>query len=290
MRKSLHPLRKAFTMIEVILVIVILGIVSSIGSEIIANVYEQYIIQRAQHRASIKTELAATQIANRLASAIPGTVVRRTLNAAFTDINEPGNNADDTLQWVGSDMDSFKTMGNSGVAGQATTQRSRRPGWSGFCDVDSPNTTLKNIFTPGSNLPLATTIINNLGGFIENAYIYFPAKSGLVSYPIMGGLPSSPQTIVLNPARDPNDTIVEHYKLAWTSYALYVDGNGNLKLYYNFSPTIGAQVEVISQILLRNVTTFEFRGDGRTIRFKICVEEDIGESFKITSCKEKAVF
>ena len=63
-------------MLELIFVIVILGIVSSIGAEIIAKIYGQYIIQRAQHRASIKTELAATQIANRLRYAIPGTVYR----------------------------------------------------------------------------------------------------------------------------------------------------------------------------------------------------------------------
>jgi len=60
-----QTLRRGFSMLELIFVIVILGIVSSIGAEIIANVYESYIVQRAQHRASIKTELAAIQIANR---------------------------------------------------------------------------------------------------------------------------------------------------------------------------------------------------------------------------------
>ena len=87
MKKSLHHLRHAFSMIELIFVIIILGIISSIGAEIIASVYEQYIIQRAQHRASLKTELAATQIANRLAYAMPSTIVRRVGTGRDISIN-----------------------------------------------------------------------------------------------------------------------------------------------------------------------------------------------------------
>ncbi len=45
--------RAGFTMLEVVFVIVILGVVSSIGAEIIAQVYESYITQRASHRSSI---------------------------------------------------------------------------------------------------------------------------------------------------------------------------------------------------------------------------------------------
>jgi len=89
--------RSALTMIELIFVIVILGIVSSIGAEIIANTYESYIIQRAEYRASMKTELALNQIANRLRYAIPGTVGFRTTKAsAFTPITSP-NTGNDNL-------------------------------------------------------------------------------------------------------------------------------------------------------------------------------------------------
>ena len=108
--------RSAFSMLELIFVIVILGIVASIGSELIVRVYQQYIVQRAQHRASIKTELAATQIANRLASAIPGTVIRKLDHTATAweyiteaiDLSSLSPSGDyGVLQWVGSDTDSF---------------------------------------------------------------------------------------------------------------------------------------------------------------------------------------
>jgi len=288
MRKSIHSWQYAFSMIELIFVIVILGIVSSIGAEIIANVYEQYIIQRAQHRASIKTELAATQIANRLAYAIPGTIIRGFSTgsmASYTDINEPGTGGENVLQWVGADMDSFKSMSQH----PSNTGPKRRPGWSGFCDLSASAGT--NISTPGSNLALSTNIIANLsaGGTartLDDAQIYFPAKSGLKSYSVASG---AGENIILD--AQPGDVIVEHYKLAWTSYALVTAADGTLRLHYNFSPTIRADWSSGSnQILLRNVSTFRMRGDGHTIRFKLCVQEEIGEDFNITSCKEKAVF
>lgn len=278
----IYGYKKAFSMLELIFVIIILGIVSSIGAEIIANVYEQYIIQRAQHRASIKTELAATQIANRLAYAIPSTIVRRVdTTGTPEDINDAPNPANNytILQWVGTDADSFKTI---------TSSTDRRPGWSGFCDIDVWNQGNTNISTPGSNLGLATTIIGNLSKnnpkTLADASLYFPTKAGVVESPISSGTASG---FTLNTAPT---TIVEQYKLAWTSYALKVSPYGTLTLHYNFSPSKGTDVLGLSSILLRNVSTFRFRGDGKTIRFKLCVEEPIGEDFNITSCKEKAVF
>jgi len=274
-----RPIRfhKAFSMLELIFVIIILGIVSSIGAEIIANTYESYVLQRAQHRASLKTELAATQIANRLAYAIPGTVVRKSSlgDASATDINQPGLTSDTILQWVGADADSFKAI---------TSSTHRKPGWSGFCDVNASTTT--SISTPGSNLALTTAIRTNLGLTAANPKIYFPAESGLVSARASLPFPAGAESINLS---TPTPKIVEHYKLATSSYALVADGD--LKLYYNFDPSIGVDAtNATAQVLLRNVSTFEFRGDGRTIRFKICVDEDIGENYKITICKEKAVF
>ncbi len=264
-------------MLELIFVIVILGIVASIGSELIVRVYQQYIVQRAQHRASIKTELAATQIANRLASAIPGTVVRRDalIGGTIEGINDDMNLTGDSyiaLQWVGSDSDSFNY------------QASTKPGWSGFCDIDasSPN----QIITPGSNLAsISSTIKSNLGITTNSHFaIYFPYDTNTTAYYGTG----TGETITL----DNNAShIVEHYKLAVSSYALVVDQtDGHLYLHYNFDPTRAEDIGATRSLLMKNISTFKFKGAGRTIRFKICKEENIGEDFNITACKEKAVF
>ncbi len=271
--------RKAFSMLELIFVIVILGVVSSIGAEIIANVYESYIIQRAQHRASLKTDIAATQIANRLSNAIPGTIVRKVkLGDPFEDVNDPTGTGDyDVLQWVGSDVDSFNAI---------KANDNLLPGWNGFCDVDNSPLTGKLVSSPGSNLDLATTIIGNLGGAMDTSAIYYIADSALQKRDIDGATTTGTDIGLDNTL----DNISEHYKLAWSSYALVIDDAGTMSLNYDFEPTTGVAVGGTSAILLRNVSVFKFKGDGRTIRFKICVDEPIGEDFNITICKEKAVF
>ncbi len=265
-------------MLELVFVIVILGIVSSIGAELIANVYENYIVQRAQHRSSIKTQLAINQIANRLRYAIPGTIVRRVGKAGTPEFATESMTIDLTgktysvLQWVASDGDSFEAIDSSVSSGTA-----RRPGWSGFCDINASTRT--SISTPGSNLALTNTIQTNLGRTGQFA-IYFPND------PIAHFGTGTAQTITL----DNNATrIVERYKLAWTSYALVVE-SGELNLYSNFSPTTGAVIGATKSLLLKNVTNFKFESRGQTTRIKLCTEEKISDSATIPSCKEKAIF
>lgn len=266
----------AFSMLELVFVIVILGIVAAIGSETIVKVYESYIVQRAEHRASLKTELAATQIANRLASAIPGTVVRRITPTGATEGINDLMSLDTTgetytvLQWVASDTDSFNTYDDT----------DDKVGWSGFCDVNVSAT--NTIQTPGSKLSLANTVQSNLGNTSGKFAIHFPYDANRTAYYGSG----TAETIALD-----NNTshIVEHYKLAWTSYALVVT-NGDLYLHYNFPPERAATIGNTKSLLMENISTFKFKGGGRTIRFKICKEEPISEDVNISACKEKAVF
>ena len=269
--------RPAFSLLELVFVIVILGIVSSIGAELIAKVYENYIVQRAQHRASIKSQIAINQIANRLRYVIPGTMVRRVgkIGVAETLMESMGSSADSytVLQWVATDGESFEAINTS-----ASTGAERRPGWSGFCDLNASTRT--NISTPGSNLALTNIIQTNLGRTGSKFAIYFP-NDPIAHYGTGAG-----QTITLD---NNATTIVERYKLAWTSYALVVEG-GDLNLYYNFAPTTAAAIGNTKSLLLKNVTNFKFERRGQTTRIKLCVEEDIGNGIRIPSCKEKAVF
>ncbi len=276
--RVLKPLRSAFSMLELVFVIVILGVVSSIGAEIIVQVYESYIVQRSHYKSAIKSELALNQIANRLRYAIPGTVVvRADLGSPAVSISAATGADDRVIQWVGYDADSFEAI---------DSDADLKPGWSSFCDIAASTAT--TISTPGSNLDLATEIIDNLGGDIADAVLYFPDENG-ASVAISGG---SGESINLDAAIPAGDRIHERYKLAWTSYALEVDDNNDLILHYNFSPILGADINGQSSILLRDVTNFRFKGSEGSIRIKVCKEEKIGTDADeaVHSCKEKVIF
>ncbi len=278
MRQPLSKARSAFTMVELILVTIILGIVSSIGAEIIANAYESFIIQRAHHRASIKTELTVLQVANRLRYAIPGTIYRIKNDDTLESLESPmsGSGSDyKGLQWVSYDGNSFEAI---------TSDSNRIPGWSGFIDVDNAETDTSHLKTLGSDLELTNNIIQNLspsGKDISDAYVYFPNRT---FYPIAS---ASDDLITLNDTN--SKTIYEHYKLAWSSYALVVE-DGDLWLYYDFNAAPASDKGETKERLAKNIKTFKFKGAGNTIRFKLCTTEQISEDYNVTSCKEKAVF
>lgn len=271
MRKTITN-RLAFSLLELIFVIIILGVIASVGSEIIAKVYEGYIIQRAEHRASVKTQLTLNQIANRLRYAIPGTIVRRVGKTGTAELatSTMASNPNDytVLQWVAADNDSFQAI---------SSDTNRQPGWSGFCDVAASSDTV--LSTPGSNFTLANAIQSNLGGS-GTFSVYFPGD------PTAHFGTGAGSTITLTTAAA---RIVERYKLSWTSYALVVE-SGDLYLYYNFSPTIGATIGATKSLLLKSVSNFKFETRGQTTRIKLCGEESIGSGNTLSSCKEKAVF
>ncbi len=308
----LTPSKKsAFTMLELVFVIVILGIVASIGSQIIVQVYESYLVQRAVHRSTIKTELVAVQLANRLAYSVPGTVIgRNDDNITFDALNNIVVGADRTiLEWIGSDEDSFGS-----IDAGAGTGLTRRPIWSGYCDVDDPSNTITSLSTPGSRLSDLSTIIGSLSSStITDAAILFPDTYDVNTIGYAGGVnnfninPVAGQTSDTKLTLDVHQAtrvIKEHYKLAWTAYAVVptpvtdVVARGfqagetlwDLTFYYDYQPWDGENYgNGSSQILLRNVSVFNFTGAGDTIRFKICQRENVGGTFSINSCKEKAV-
>jgi len=285
MRSPQAPVsRPAFSMIEVVFAIVILGIVASIGSQMIVKVFEGYVVERAQYRASIKTELALNQIANRLRYAIPGTIISRPSkdSNSTTPITDIGSltASNKVLQWVAYDGDSFEAI---------TNNTNRKPGWSGFCDLAA--STKSTIKTPGSHLTLADTIIKNLSHnskSLADAVIYFPDGT-TKSYGIDK---QDDTTLKLDTNLSAGTTIYERYKLAWTSYALEVNSDNDLILHYKFAPTYAATINGSSSILLHHVTNFRFQGSESSIRVKICKEERIGGTTdaNITSCKEKVIF
>jgi len=270
--------KKAFSLIEVIFVLVILGIVASISSQIIVQVYENYITQNAIYKVGTKTELVANQIVNRLAYRVQETTLtknhkkflaKRNDNTKWAardrdwlelnQLNVAGGGVDTehytTIEWIGYDNDSFSATNN--------------PAWSGVADY---NTATRNSFvTPGSTLTNVATIISNLSKdssgnskvdltATKPATVIFANQSGTIkkNHPLCMGLIPQDENSTLGciyAVRNNGNTnltfttpkavtITERYKLAWSAYALApeedpITHKKELVLYSNYQPWNG---------------------------------------------------
>jgi prepilin-type N-terminal cleavage/methylation domain-containing protein len=315
-------MKRAFTMVELVMVIVVLGIVAGLGAEMIANAYRNYILQHAVHQASRRLETATERIAGLLTHRIPGTTLARNpddLNDTVTVTTQiPNDKIHSMLEWIGTAYDSF--------AAAAT------PGWSGFCDLNASSST--TISTPGSNLNFASTVMANLSGNgvdlsgtvqrpaiifrdmqYSDAIFYDPLRcmgmtdtnTSCISRVRMTGA----TTLAFDPvsAARPNKHLSEHYKLGWSAYAVCPTGDGengesfDLVLLHNYQPwegeylsggtrcdyNVGAGTAPERDLLVRQITVFKFAESGDAIRIRLCAQASIGEDRNITLCKEKVV-
>ena len=317
MQSSVHY-KKAFSLLELIFVIIILGIVSSIGATILAQLYENHIVQRAMHRVTSKTELAINQIANRLSYRIDNSVITRRTDTfePLTDMPFNTNNRDrTTLEWIGYDNESFSAQ--------------RRPGWSGYCDL-SASSAAGGISTSGSTLTTTDTIIGNLSGASNPQLALLFSLNGNLD---AGIVPSSQcfgydgNTSCIHQVTITNNTtlgtnraaatahISDHYKLAWSAFAIVsvnedalyndvrdgaeVSGENprsfDLEFRYNYQPWAGDSYDdagTARSTIIRNVTSFKYAELGGTLRIKLCATErvgDVGSSVNVSVCKEKVV-
>lgn len=312
-----YMMQKAFTLLEVIMVIVILGIVASIGSSALVNVYETYITQRAIHDASLKTELAINQLANRLTYRMNGTLIARrpgktgTVEGVdfFAANNVPLNLRETftALEWIGYDRDGFEAR--------------KAPAWSGFCNVTHPRTNFNRIASPGTQPVQLGTIIDHYTGTTDrtggalhfvaanyeanNAYseaCHYAGRTAGCMFPVTM---TNWRTITFN--GDGNRTAgqmvySQFYQYSSSAFAVVpeqksapdnqINGQNvyDLHFYYAYQPWQNENyLNGRESTLLENVSVFRFRDEPNAIRLKICVVERISDTDQISICKEKAV-
>jgi len=295
-------MKKAFTMIELVMVIVILGIVASIGSEIVLTLYKNYIQSRAMNQLEIQTELTLEQIAKRLQYRIKPSTIARRANGNFTGLSN-SDNSYSIIEWIGYSNESLL---------------SSPPGWSGFIDLNhvDTNRTARTLKTTDSNLTLTSNTMSALtNGTIdltvgnEATLIFQTAYTandfGWAQNNINTNGPATIRVtrntddiLTVNAADIPTD-IYEHYALAHSAYAI-VPSNVNstdfdLILYYNYQPWIATRNNYTlgsSATLAEHVSLFQFKQDDTVIRLKLCLHDnnETGTGDRIAICKEKVVY
>lgn len=280
-------LRKGFTMIELIFVIVILGILSKFGVDLLAKIYENYVFSGVQNRLQNESEMAVRQIANRLQYRIKDSVIARAGGTIFP-IGNAGINAT-VLEWIGMDIDGWR--------GRATTN----PDWSGFIDLDSSSAAA--LATPGTtSIPtvLGEPAIFFIGSNVDltSNFGWGPGNIGNQNASIHPVQLAAGATFTSSPTV-PDDfsgvDVYEYYQLARSAYAVSLEGN-QLFLYYNYQPWNGgsmatAQAAGNKVLLMENVDTFKFRSRGDTLQVQVCVtENNITGQGAYAICKEKTIF
>lgn len=305
----------AFTMIELVMVIVIFGIVASIGAEIVAKLYENYLRTRAINRLESQTEIVLEQIAKRLQYRIKDSVRANNNNGAAASwvalpSAVPGYNI---IEWIGISNESFLGEHNG---------TSVVPGWSGLIDMESNNTKLatRTLETPGSRLDFASNIIfalTNGDVNMSNEAGNLPAlifKNSKPLYNVNNYYTEGGNTYTTHVSRSTNTRLhipdddnltdfdgdgggdlFEQYYLSHSAYALVPVGNAadfNLTLLYNYQPWEGeTYANGTSSVLAENVSTFRIIQTGDTIRIKLCIHDNNQSgNFDFSACKEKAIF
>ena len=308
---------KAFTMIELIFVIVIMGILAKFGVEFLAQAYNSFIHSKINNQLQGQSEIAVEFVANRLQYRIKDSVIAREGAPTYLFYGLSGYGEDNAtiLEWVGSDVEGFRgdTM----------------PYWSGVIDfVDSNATFLKSPETNTTAIENLIQVLSYGHSHIYDAALYFvdsdndvqngygwnfgstlTDQNGSVMHPVKAGgtdgfVPRSGDTTTTNTFA--NVDVSDYYKLAWTAYAVGIDnydkydpvtnpdGNntGDLTLWYDYQPWDGENYKTSAkkQIIMQDVSTFQFMAIGSLIKIQVCVKSNLLKDEEYSICKEKTIY
>lgn len=283
--------RAAFTLLELIFVIVIIGVLSKYGIEFLSQAYKNYIFSNINAALQSQSAAAVETIASRLQYRIKDSVIARESGGGFNALAGYSAGTATILEWIGTDIDGLR--GNS------------MPLWSGVIDLDLSNATM--LKSPETNTTAIDNFIDTLsdgGSGINNAAIYFIGSDSDINRYGWNGILTDHNTSVMHRINagtnidefvsgigvDFNSTdIYEYYQLAWSAYAVVHSNDGNLTLYYDYQPWEGeSYTNGKSALIMENVETFRFKSIGSIIKIQVCVNSTLMEDYSL--CKEKTIF
>ncbi|MDD5373729.1 MAG: prepilin-type N-terminal cleavage/methylation domain-containing protein [Sulfurimonas sp.] len=293
--------RYAFTLLELIFVIVIMGILAKYGVELLSQAYRSFIFSSINNALQSNSAAAVETIASRLQYRIKDSVIARETDGTFSALAGYTAGTAPILEWVGGDIDGLR--GNS----------STLPHWSGVIDLNLSSAA--SLVSPGTDTGAANTLIgvlSNGGSGINDAALYFVGSdSDINNYGWNGVALTDHTTSVVHPINaDANSSrfvsgiggvdftgtnVYEYYQLAWTAYAVGISDydtakkTGTLMLYYDYQPWKGeSYINAKSIKIMDNVSTFRFKAVGAIVKIQVCVNSDLVEDYSL--CKEKTIF
>lgn len=296
--------KNAFTMLELIFVIIVIGILSKFGVEILAQSYKSYIATQVNDRFQNQSSAALEFIAKRLQYRIrPSVIVRNDSNFSdFHSLEGMGAQAGyDVLEWIGYDVDGL-----------------RAGAWSGIYSKSYVNARL---YSQQTNTATEGNLINALSfgnsGFNDSAIFFIGSSSSQDSFgwdgnaindftqsmkPVQTDANSSlfapPAAFADNfTTMDPSVQSLEYntYQLASTANAIVFDTTNNrLQFCTDYQPWNGQTYNNNGHCytLMNEVSDFKKRQNKGVITLKVC---SVNNTFKdlpegqFLTCKEKTI-
>jgi len=294
--------RAAFTLLELLFVIVIMGVLSKFGVEFLAQAYNNFISSNINNTLQAQSEAAVETIASRLQYRIKDSIIAKKANGDFKALASSDYDASATiLEWVGSDIDGFR--GNS------------LPLWSGVIDLNNSISSSTLLVSPKTNTTALNALINvlsNSGSDINDSAIYFVGsdtdiRSGYgwdgnltvidtqngAMHPVKAGVNINEFVPIKGSDGSLNSfsgvDVYEYYQLAWSAYAVVHSADKKLTLYYDYQPWRGeSYINGKHATLMENVDTFRFKAIGSIVKVQICVNSNVMEDYSL--CKEKTIY
>ncbi|WP_103594576.1 prepilin-type N-terminal cleavage/methylation domain-containing protein [Campylobacter concisus] len=307
-------MKRAFTLLELIIVIVILGIIAMMSFNAIMNIYSNYFQTRTVNELETQTEIALEQISKRLEHRIKPSVIARKPSGGFLPLNDSRvnlNSGYEILEFIPYAYEIFNDVPSaSNKAGR----------YSGYADLanSSPAT---GLISPGSNF--TTEVIETIkdltckddasgcvdfenkdGGVVAIfSDVYYDVQNSFgykdnLNLDIAKVGVKSTDGDTLEISGFANKQISEQYHLAYTANAIVPEqsadpkdaANGvfDLNLYYDYRPWMGQGYKNGEKATLaKNVTRFVFIEKNGVIVLKLCMR---AKNSEITICKSKAVY
>ncbi len=272
-------MKRAFTLLELVVVIVVLGIIAMMSFNAIMNIYSNYFQTRTVNELETQTEIALEQISKRLEHRIKPSVIARKPSGEFLALNDSGVNLDakyEILEFIPYAYEIFNDVISLDANDHVIEQGGKAGRYSGYADLakSSPAT---GLISPGSNF--TTGVVETIkdltcrGETRDATCVDFTKKDGGVVaifsdvyYNVQssfgysnGTVPVSLDIAKVGVKSTDGDTleisgfggkqISEQYHLAYTANAIVPEqsadpkdaANGvfDLNLYYDYRPWMG---------------------------------------------------
>ena len=309
-------MKRAFTLLELIIVIVILGIIAMMSFNAIMNIYSNYFQTRTVNELETQTEIALEQISKRLEHRIKPSVIARKPSGGFLSLNDSRvnlNSGYEILEFIPYAYEIF----NDVPSGSSKAGR-----YSGYVDL-AKSSPASGLISPGSNF--STEVVETIkdltckddtrnatcvdfkdkdGGVVAIfSDVYYDVQNSFgykdnLNLDIAKVGVKSIDSNTLEISGFANKQISEQYHLAYTANAIVPEksadpkdtANGvfDLNLYYDYRPWMGQGYKNGEKATLaKNVTRFVFIEKNGVIVLKLCMR---AKNSEITICKSKAVY